>query len=157
MRRQASVACFNLIRESEGYSSVVYLCPAGDPSIGYGHKIRPTDKLDPPISQARALSLLIADLAPIEIYLTGVLPGIPQCQFDALASFIFNVGLGNFEDSTLLKKLKAGDIAGAADEFPRWVHAEVDGVRTVLPGLVSRRAAERALFLNLNPQAGDHS
>ena len=157
MRRQASVACFNLIRNEEGYSSTVYPCPAGDPTIGYGHKIRPTDKLDPPITTDRALSLLIADLAPIEIYLTGVLPGIPQCQFDALASFIFNVGLGNFEDSTLLKKLKAGDIAGAADEFPRWVHAEVDGVRTVLPGLVSRRAAERALFLNLNPQAGDHS
>ena len=148
MRRQASVACFNLIRQEEGYSSTVYPCPAGKPTIGYGHKIRPTDKLDPPISQARALSLLIADLAPIEIYLTGVLPGIPQCQFDALCSFIENLGLGDFEDSTLFEKLKAGDVAGAADEFPRWVHAEVDGVKTVLPGLVSRRAAERALFLS---------
>lgn len=148
MRRQASVACFNLIRQEEGYSSTVYLCPAGDPTIGYGHKIRPTDKLDPPISHARALSLLIADLAPIEIYLTAVLPNIPQCQFDALCSFAYNLGIGALDGSTLLRLRKAGDVAGAADEFPRWVHAEVDGVKTVLPGLVSRRAAERALFLS---------
>ena len=153
MRRQASSACFDLIRHFESYSGTVYLCPARKPTIGYGHVIRPSDKLDPPITTARALSLLIDDLAPVEIYLSGVLRGIPQCQFDALASFAFNLGIGALDGSTLLMLLKAGDVAGAADEFPRWVHAEVDGVRTELPGLVARRAAERALFLDLN-QAG---
>jgi lysozyme len=63
-------------------------------------------------------------------------------QFAALASFAFNLGGGNLAKSTLLKKLNAGDYAGAAEEFGRWVKS---GGQT-LPGLVARRAAETALF-----------
>jgi len=63
-------------------------------------------------------------------------------QKTALADFVFNVGMGNFESSTLLKKLNAEDYEGAADEFGRWIYA---GGR-VLPGLVKRRAAGAALF-----------
>ena len=65
-----------------------------------------------------------------------------QCQFDALVSFVFNTGAQAFSCSTLLEKLNAGDMAGAAAEFPRWCFAT--GKR--LPGLVARRAAEAALF-----------
>jgi lysozyme len=64
-------------------------------------------------------------------------------EFGALTSFTFNLGIGNLKSSTLLKKLNAGDRAGAADEFGKWVNA---GGKP-LPGLVKRRAAERALFL----------
>ena len=64
--------------------------------------------------------------------------------FRSLVSFFFNLGLGALGDSTLLRKLNAGDYQGAADEFPRWVKA---GGQT-LPGLVKRRDAERALFLS---------
>lgn len=84
-----------------------------------------------------------ADLAPVEIYLSAIFPALTQNEFDALASFVFNVGLGAFEKSKLRRLLKAGDKAGAANEFPRWNKA----AGKVLPGLVTRRAAERALFL----------
>jgi len=65
-----------------------------------------------------------------------------QGQNDAVVSFSFNVGLDQFADSTLLKKLNAGDYAGAANEFQRWNK----GGGKVLPGLVKRREAERKLF-----------
>lgn len=65
-----------------------------------------------------------------------------QDQFDALVSFTFNLGEGNLKQSTLLKKVNAGDFAGAAKEFPRWNKA--DG--KVLAGLVRRRASEALLF-----------
>ncbi|MCY1305462.1 Lysozyme RrrD [compost metagenome] len=69
---------------------------------------------------------------------------LSQGQFDALASFVFNLGSGNLQCSTLLRKLNAKDYAGAADEFPRWNKAG----GKVLAGLTRRRAAERALFLS---------
>ena len=65
-----------------------------------------------------------------------------QNQFDAMVSFAYNVGLGNLQSSTLLKKHKAGDYAGAANEFGRWNKA----AGKVLPGLTRRRAAESALY-----------
>jgi lysozyme len=65
-----------------------------------------------------------------------------QHQFDAMVSFAYNLGLGNLESSTLLKKHKAGDYAGAAAEFGKWDKA----AGKVLPGLVRRRAAEAALY-----------
>jgi lysozyme len=95
-------------------------------------------------TQAQADSRLNADLARaglvvnslVHIYLT-------QSQLDALADFVYNVGAGNFRSSTLLRKLNAGDTNGAAAEFDRWTYA--NGKQ--LPGLVRRRAAEKALFL----------
>lgn len=68
---------------------------------------------------------------------------ITQEQFDALVDFTFNLGAGNFKNSTLLRKLNAGDCYGAAEEFRRWVYAEGQ----VLPGLQKRREAEYELFL----------
>ncbi len=70
-----------------------------------------------------------------------------QKQFDALVCFAYNVGLGNFKSSTLLKKHKAGDYAGAAKEFARWNKA----AKKVLPGLTRRRAAEAALYASSAP------
>ncbi len=70
---------------------------------------------------------------------------LSQNQFDALVSFVFNVGAGNFKASTMRRMLTASDFAGAADQFPLWCH--VDGV--VSAGLVRRRAAEQALFTSV--------
>lgn len=67
---------------------------------------------------------------------------VSRNQFDALQSFIYNVGLGNFTKSTLLKKLNAGDYNGAAQEFMRWIYSG----QTMLRALIQRRAAERDLF-----------
>lgn len=68
---------------------------------------------------------------------------VNQNQFDALVSLIYNIGETNFSNSTLLKKLNAGDYAGAANQFPAWNKAK----GKVLQGLVNRRAAEREYFL----------
>lgn len=64
-------------------------------------------------------------------------------QFAALVSFAYNLGCEALRGSTLMRRLNAGDIQGAADQFGQWIHAG----GTTLPGLVRRRAAERALFL----------
>jgi lysozyme len=69
----------------------------------------------------------------------------------ALSDFIYNVGAGAFETSTLLRKLNGGDVQGAADEFPRWNLSNGH----LMPGLVKRRAAERALFLSEDGQPGE--
>ncbi len=68
-----------------------------------------------------------------------------QDQFDALVSFTFNLGEGNLKSSTLLKKVNAGDFAGAAQEFQRWNKAG----GKVLPGLTRRRACEALLFQSI--------
>ena len=69
---------------------------------------------------------------------------ITQGQYDALVSFTFNLGQGALAQSTLLRKLNAGDYSGAAAEFSRWNQA----AGKVLPGLVTRRAAEAKMFSN---------
>ena len=144
LRKRVSSPGRALICDSESFCAVVYLCPAGRPTLGYGHVVRDTDNLNPPITQAEAEVLLARDLEPVEIYLSAVFPWLNQNQFDALASFCFNVGLGAFENSKLFALLKARDIAGAAGQFGRWIH----GGGKVLPGLVKRRRRERELFLS---------
>lgn len=147
-RKNTSPRGLGLIRSCESFSPKVYICPAGKPTIGYGHVVRANERFTQPMSRAEAEQLLANDLSPVEIYLSASFPALNQNEFDALASFCFNVGLGAFEKSTLFKKLKAGDKSGAAAEFERWIH----GGGKVLPGLVARRAAEREIFLT--PFAG---
>lgn len=142
-RKQVSSTGLALIRAFESFSAVVYLCPAGKRTIGYGHVLRPGDTFLASIDREQAKALLARDLEPVAIYLNAVFPALTQNEFDALASFCFNVGLGAFEKSTLFARLKAGDQAGAAGQFGRWIHA----AGKELPGLVRRRAAERDLFL----------
>ena len=145
LRKRVSPVGLALIRGFESFSPVIYLCPAGKPTIGYGHVVRgAVDHFPSRISGEQAEALLVEDLAPVAIYLNAVFPALTQNKFDALASFCFNVGLGAFEKSTLFARLKADDMAGAAGQFERWVHSG----GKVLPGLVKRRAAERDLFLS---------
>ena len=73
---------------------------------------------------------------------------LTQPQFDALISFVYNEGKGNFESSTLLKLLNQGRYRDAAAQFPVWNKVRIDGVLTLSPGLVARRAAEMAQFLS---------
>jgi len=105
------------------------------------------------ISQAVADDLLARDASQTALFLRSTTQSfsLNQNQFDALASFIFNVGQGNYATSTLRKRLLAGDYAGAAAEFGRWIYGpdgpDADHDKDVLPGLVVRRAEERDLFL----------
>jgi lysozyme len=137
-----SPRCVELVKHFEGFRAKPYRCPAGVPTIGYGHT-EGVSLSDPPITREPAAALLEGDLA---VFAAGVarLLTVPvaQNQFDALVSFAYNVGLGNLQRSTLLKMVNSGDLASAAREFAKWTKAK--GVE--LPGLVRRRAAERALF-----------
>lgn len=132
----------NLIKHFEGLRLQAYQCSAGVWTVGYGHTadVRSGDVID----EAQAGILLLRDVAASEKTVRQhVKVPLSQGQFDALVSFVFNLGRGNFRTSALLRKLNAGDYAGAANELPRWVHA--GGLR--LPGLVRRREAERNLFM----------
>lgn len=134
-----------LIKSAEGLRLKAYPDPGtgGLPwTIGYGSTSGVTRNMV--ITETKAEQMLAADLVRFE-HIVERLVRVPvdQGQFDALVSFTYNVGEGNFTKSTLLRKLNAGDTAGAAEQFKRWVNAG----GKVLPGLVKRRAAERALFL----------
>jgi len=98
------------------------------------------------ITEVQAEQMLAKDLVRFERIVDGLVQvPLNQGQFDTLVAFTYNVGEGNFTNSTLLRKLDAGDTAGAAEQFARWGHAS----GKVLPGLVKRRAAERAMFLSV--------
>ena len=134
----------DLIAKWEGLRAEAYLCPAGVWTIGYGHTGPDVEK-GMRISQSAALLLLEADIQPAASAVrSAARVKLNQNQFDALVSFVFNLGAGALGSSTLLGKLNRGDFEGAADEFPKWNKAGQP--KKVLPGLVTRRAAERALF-----------
>ena len=99
------------------------------------------------ITLVQVEQLLANDLKQVALFIRSVTQvDLNQHQFDALASFIFNVGQGNYARSTLRKKLHAGDFSGAAIEFGRWVYATKNGKKVKLNGLIKRRAAEVRLF-----------
>lgn len=112
-------------------------------TIGFGHTrgVREGDACTP----LQADAWLHEDVASAERGVVGLTAdlGLSQCQFDALVSFAFNVGIEALASSTLLRLLRAGQTNGAGDAFLKWVKA--GGVE--LPGLVRRRDRERALFL----------
>ena len=142
---KASDNCIALIKRFEGYLNKPYLCPAGIPTIGFGTTVYPSGKKvllsDPPITMTEACFFLKNDLIRFESAINkAVTVPITQHQFDALCSFVYNVGIGAFIDSTLLKKINAGEYAG--DEFLRWNKAG----GKVLAGLTERRHAEKVLF-----------
>lgn len=131
-----------LIKKFEGCKLKSYLCPAGVPTIGYGHTYGV--KLDRTISVQEAEVLLDHDYQEAEDdVLEVVTVPLTDNQLGALTSFVFNLGKGNFGSSTLLKKINKGDFTGAANEFDRWIFSK--GVK--LNGLIARRAAEKELFL----------
>lgn len=132
-----------LIKKYEGLRLKAYKCPAGIWTVGYG-STGPHVKSGMEITEAQANALLMLDVSRFETGVNALASCKTQGQFDALVSFAFNLGLGNLDSSTLLKKHKAGDYAGAADQFPRWNKS--DGM--ALPGLVKRRAAERELYVS---------
>ena len=140
---ETSAAGRALIESFEGLRLDAYLPTPNDvPTIGYGH----TDgvKLGDVCTQADADEFLSEDLRAFELAVEMcVSVELTQNQYDALVSFVFNVGAGNFKSSTLLRLLNAGNVQGAADQFLVWDRQA--GI--VLPGLLKRRTAERALFL----------
>lgn len=132
----------NLIKEFEGFVPSAYYCAGQVLTIGWGHT--KTVKRGMVINEAQGEALLRQDLQGFEDDVNGMVEvPLNQNQFDALISFIFNLGTSALFKSTLLRLLNAGDYKGAADQFPRWNKAN----GKVLKGLIRRREMERRLFL----------
>lgn len=131
-----------LIKDFESLRLYAYRCPAGVPTIGYGHTLGV--KMGQAITEKQAEDYLKQDVAPIERYLNDVGVNFRQEQFDALVSWIFNLGAGNFQHSTLFKKICTDAPDGEiAEQILKWINA--DG--KPLLGLKRRRIAEANMFL----------
>ncbi|MGH6874585.1 MAG: lysozyme, partial [Aestuariivirgaceae bacterium] len=136
-----------LIRKFEGLRTCAYRDAVGVWTIGYGH----TSMAGPPrvargmkITRKEAASILARDLAVFAEGVAALLKApLSDCQFSALVSFAYNVGLENFRKSSVLRAVNAGDCSAVPRRLSLWVKA---GGR-VLPGLINRRAAEAALFM----------
>ena len=146
-------AAENLIKDFEGEYLDAYIDPVGIPTIGYG-SIRNYDenrpvRLGDKISQDTALRWLRIETSKIVPQIKAKIKvPVNQNEIDALTSFVYNVGIGAFSRSTLLRKLNAGaSRAEVAAEFDKWNKGRVRGVLVELPGLTRRRNAEKQLFL----------
>lgn len=133
----------NLIKEFEGLRLVAYKCPAGVWTIGYGHTYNV--KEGDVITEAKATKFLLDDISNAVDIVSGSTMDVEltQNQFDALVSFTYNVGVKNFSDSTLLRKVKLNpNDPTIANEFKKWIYTG----KEVLSGLVRRRKAESELY-----------
>jgi len=133
----------SLIKKFEGFEAHAYRCPAGVLTIGYGHT--KDVQLGDEWSQSHAEYMLEVELEEFCDYVNKyVKVKLEQYQFDALVAWVYNLGAGNFKESTLLKVLNQGDYDDVPHQIKRWNKA---GGR-VLQGLVRRREAEALLFEN---------
>jgi len=130
-----------LIKHFEGCRLEAYLCPAGVWTIGYGHTcgVKDGDVID----QEAAEAFLIEDLEEFEGYVNSMTEvDLRQHEFDAMVAWVFNLGPGNFKESTLLNRINYGPMSDVPFQIQRWNKAG----GKVLEGLVKRRAAEAALW-----------
>ena len=124
-------------------SKGLYKCPAGVLTTCYGHTNNV--RLDDVLTQDEAEKLLDIDIKIKENKLNKLIKvPVTQNQYDALISFVFNLGVSNLKNSTLLRLLNQKNYKGAAQQFDCWVYAG----NKVLAGLVKRRAEEKELFLS---------
>lgn len=138
-----------LIKEFEGFSSVAYLCSAKKATIGYGNTFWEDGtpvKIGDQISKERAETLLkhVVDGFSVAVEV-DIKIEVTQNQFDALVSLAYNIGLGAFKNSTLLRQLNRGNFVGASQEFLRWDKSN----GKPLLGLTRRREREKLLFESL--------
>lgn len=139
-----------LIKKFEGFRAKPYLCSAGVPTIGYGTTRYNNNKrvtlADRPITEERATEILLKQLEPREFVINqNVKKELTQDQFDALVSFVYNVGSENFLNSTLLKVInKAPKSLQVEKEFSKWIYAGKKQVK----GLILRRNEEANLYFS---------
>ena len=129
----------------EGLRLKAYRDLAGVWTIGYGHTKNVTG--GQVITEDHARLFFSDDIEPIEEFLNKHL-FLHQHEFDALVSFMFNLGIGTFKKSTMFQFLKNGNFYNASQEFQRWSKARIDGKLTVVQGLLDRRTAEEKIFKN---------
>ena len=133
----------DLIKRFEGFSRTVYFCPAGYPTIGYGHVVKEDEDFSAGIDEAMGEELLRQDVQIAErAVLRLINVPLTDGQFDALVSFTYNLGGGALQRSTLRRKINREEHGEVPEQFMRWVWA---GGRK-LKGLVRRREAEAGLY-----------
>lgn len=138
----------DLVKHFEGLYTDAYICPAGVPTIGYGHT--GDVQMGQSITEQEAEDILQADMQKFAVAVEKAIKvDLNDNQFAALVSFAFNCGAGNLRASTLRRKLNTGDYDCVPSELSRWVKATDPrtGKKRSLAGLVKRRAAEGELFL----------
>lgn len=141
MQHNISRRGLELIKRFEGYSGAAYLCPANVWTIGWGHTqgVKKGDICTPELAEV----YLAHDVEDVERAITKLVKvPLTQEQFDALASFVFNIGTGKFMKSTLLRRLNAGAYDDVPQQLLRWNKA---GGKTSA-GLAKRRAAEAQMW-----------
>jgi len=147
-RPSAAKLAAEVIKEFEGYSSKPYLCPANIPTIGYGNTMYSNGERvtmdDPEIDQSEAEKMLLDTIKTVEKQVKNVLEvKLKAHQLAALISFTYNVGIGNFSNSTLLAWVNSNpDFTRIPEQFRRWNK----GGGKVLNGLIRRREAEIELW-----------
>lgn len=152
MTRKLNKVGLALVKSFEGLKLKAYLCSAGVPTIGYGttfyeNGTKVTLK-DPAITEERAEALLAIHMDTFAASVEKLVKvPLTDNQFAALCSFVYNLGAGSLQTSTLLKLLNNKDYAGAAGQFESWNKEKKDGVLVVSKGLTRRRQAEKALFM----------
>lgn len=142
---QVSASFQRHIELLEGFRAKAYRDAGGLLTIGYGHLVKPSEGhlKTATLSREQALELLRKDIRWAEETVARyVTVPLKQEQYDALVSFVFNIGPTQFRRSTLLRRLNAGQCCAVPDELRRWTRA---GGR-VVQGLVNRRNAEVALY-----------
>jgi lysozyme len=148
----------DLIKQFEGRVLKAYKCPAGVLTIGYGHTNAAGGfqfNASTVITAAQALQILRADIDKFEDGVERLIKGatLSKCQFDAIVSLAFNIGLGAFGKSTLLKRIKAGNLDAVPAEFMKWNKVKGKAVA----GLTRRRRAEAALWRDMRDVAEDEA
>ena len=140
---RTSEAGVNLIKTFEGCRTTAYRCSAGVWTIGYGHTTDVKEGMT--ITQHQCDVMLEVDIEQYENYVNDyVVVSLTQNQFDALVSWVYNLGPTNFRKSTMLKVLNDGNYNEVPYQMKRWNKAG----GKVLKGLVIRREAEAELFNN---------
>ena len=142
-------AGLQIIKTFEGFRSHPYRCSAGVPTVGFGSTFgldgRPVRMDMEPVTEDEGDELLRCGLRHAERTVDKLIKvELNSNEFSSLCSWVYNLGSGNLQSSTLRSKLNRGDRMGAADEFPKWRRA----AGRILRGLVLRRDAERKLFLH---------
>ena len=140
-------AGLDLIRASEGLRLDAYRCPAGVPTIGYGHTTAAGGvpvKIGMKITKEEAEAILLRDLVKYEDAVKRLVKvDLNDNQFSALVSLCYNIGEGNLAKSTVIARVNIKDFSGAAKAFGMWTKSK----GKTLPGLVKRREQEAALLL----------
>ncbi len=146
MTRSINAAGLDIIKTGEGLRLQAYLDPVGIWTIGYGHTPAQPASV---VTQAQANALLIADTAHAAAAVYGATHDVATTdnQFSAMVSLAFNIGVGAFRGSTVLRRHRELAYQEAADAFLMWNKGHINGGLVVIPGLAKRRAQERELYL----------